>query len=284
MCEHQHEQPYDHVVHLKFSNRHNFSNYDTRGILAVSFLMRFLYATILLATAASAQYSRGTWTAFGGDPQRTGWNKAETEITPETAPKLKLEWSIKLDNTPLAMHGLTPPIARAQIYTAKGVRDLVIVAGSSDKLYVIDSDTGKLYWQKMLATEGVPQRTSTWLCPNALTATPVLGPAPSGTTGNGQALYVLASDGRLHAFNLISGEDLTPPTKFVPSFAKRLTRLFPGAAGTGWPSHFSNGLPPTVSRIVGTRSTRCPGAFRNSPRAAMPFGQETISGVEMPPS
>src|SRR6266853_1923255 len=146
-----------------------------------------LSSAMLLSTASHAQYSRGAWTAFGGDPQRTGWNKNETEITPDTAPKLRLEWSIKLDNAPLAMHGLTPPLARAQIYTAKGVRDLAIVAGASDRLYVIDSDTGKIYWQKTLASDDVPQRTSTWLCPNALTATPVLAPAPAGSGSTAQA-------------------------------------------------------------------------------------------------
>ena len=178
-----------------------------------------LPVAILFSAAASAQYSRGAWTTFGGDPQRTGWNKLETEITPETAPKLKLEWSIHLDNAPMALHGLTAPVARAQIYTAQGVRDLVVVAGSSDKLYAIDADTGKIFWQKILAKEGAPQRTPSWLCPNALTATPVLGPAPAGSAP-GQALYVLASDGRLHAFNLISGEDLMPATKFLPAFSK----------------------------------------------------------------
>lgn len=181
---------------------------------------RFILTLVVLySSSASAQYSRGAWTTFGGDAQRTGWNKQETEITPETAPKLKLEWSIKLDNMPMAMHGLTAPLARAQIYTAKGVRDLVIVAGSSDKLYAIDADTGRIYWQKTLTTEGTPLRTSTWLCPNALTSTPLLGPPPAGSAG-GQALYVLASDGTLHAFNLISGEDLIPATKFLPAFAK----------------------------------------------------------------
>jgi len=179
-----------------------------------------LFGALLFSGAASAQYSRGAWTTFGGDPQRTGWNKVETEITPENASKLKLEWSIKLDNAPLAMHGLTAPLTRAQIYTAKGVRDLVIVAGSSDKLFAIDSDTGKIYWQKTLASDGAPQRTPSWLCPNALTATPVLGPAPDGSAAGAQALYVLASDGKLHAFNLISGEDLMPATKFLPPFSK----------------------------------------------------------------
>jgi hypothetical protein len=36
----------------------------------------------------------------------------------------------------------------------------------------------------------------------------------------GQALYILASDGKLHAFNLVSGEDVFAPTPFVPAFAK----------------------------------------------------------------
>jgi hypothetical protein len=31
---------------------------------------------------------------------------------------------------------------------------------------------------------------------------------------------VLASDGKLHAFNLVSGEDVVPPMPFVPAFAK----------------------------------------------------------------
>src|SRR5215472_2782035 len=174
---------------------------------------RVLCLAALTAAAANAQYTRGVWPTFGGDPQLTGLNKSETEITPENAPRLKLEWSIKLDNAPMAMHGLTAPVVRAQNYTNKGVLDLVIVAGSSGKLFVIDADTGKIYWQKNLSPEGSPQRTSTWLCPNGLSATPILAQAPPGSSG-GQAVYVLASDGKLHVFNLISGEDVMPPAQF----------------------------------------------------------------------
>ena len=177
--------------------------------------MKVPLIVVVLAACAYSQYSRGTWSAFGGDPQRTGWNKTESEITLESAPKLKLEWSIQLDNAPMALHGLTAPVARAQIYTDKGLLDLVIVAGASDKLFAIDSDTGRIHWEKKLATEDSPKRAPTWLCPNGLTATPVLGQA-----GGQQAVYVLASDGRLHAFNIITGEDLIPATRFVPGFAK----------------------------------------------------------------
>jgi outer membrane protein assembly factor BamB len=177
---------------------------------------------LLTAMLSKAQFGRGSWTTFGGDPQRTGWNKTETDLTPDNVKNLKLEWSVRLDSAPKALHGLTAPLVRATAATSKGVKDLVVVAGASDKVYVIDGDTGKIVWQKTLSMEGTPERQESWLCPNALTATPVIGPAPrsSGPATFGLALYVLGSDGKLHTFSLVSGEDIIPPTSFVPAFAK----------------------------------------------------------------
>jgi outer membrane protein assembly factor BamB len=180
-------------------------------------------ALLTLPMMTPAQFGRGSWTTFGGDPQRTGWNKTETDLTPETVKNLKLEWSVQLDSEAKAMTNLTAPLVRASVATPKGVKDLVIVAGVSNKVFVVDGDTGKMFWQKTLSAEGTPQRKESWLCPNGLTATPIIGPAPktgSAAPGIGQALYVLASDGKLHAFNLVSGEDVVPPTPFVPAFAK----------------------------------------------------------------
>jgi outer membrane protein assembly factor BamB len=180
-------------------------------------------ALLALPMMTPAQFGRGSWTTFGGDPQRTGWNKTETDLTLETVKNLKLEWSVQLDSEAKAMTNLTAPLVRASVATPKGVKDLVIVAGVSNKVFVVDGDTGKMFWQKTLSAEGTPQRKESWLCPNGLTATPIIGPAPktgSGAPGFGQALYVLASDGKLHAFNLVSGEDVVPPTPFVPAFAK----------------------------------------------------------------
>ena len=180
-----------------------------------------LPALLALPMLAPAQFGRGSWTTFGADPQRTGWNKTEPDLTLDNVKNLKLEWSVHLDSAPKAMSNLTPPLVRASMATPHGVKDMVVVAGATNKLYVIDGDTGKIFWEKTLATEGTPQRQDSWLCPNGLTATPVIGPVPhSSAQGFGQALYVLASDGRLHAYNLVSGEDILPPTPFVPAFAK----------------------------------------------------------------
>lgn len=186
------------------------------------------FAILLLALAAipiktPAQFGRGSWTTFGGDPQRTGWNKSEPDLTLDSVKHLKLEWSSKLDSEPKALNNLTAPLVRASIATPRGVKDLVIVGGITNKVFVVDGDTGKIFWEKTLATEGTPQRRESWLCPNGLTATPVIGPVPrsgGAAPGFGQALYVLAGDGKLHAFNLVSGEDVIPPTPFVPAFAK----------------------------------------------------------------
>src|ERR1700678_4686892 len=163
---------------------------------------------LALPVLAPAQFGRGSWTTFGGDPQRTGWNKTETDLTPDSVKHLKLEWSVKLDSEPKALSNLTAPLVRASIATPHGVKDLVIVAVVSNKVFVVDGDTGKIFWEKTLAAEGTPQRRDSWLCPNGLTATPVIGSGPrvdGAAPGVGQVIYVLASDGKLHAFNLEIG-------------------------------------------------------------------------------
>jgi outer membrane protein assembly factor BamB len=186
-------------------------------------IARMLPVLLALPMLSQAQFGRGSWTTFGGDPQRTGWNKTEPDLTRDNVKNLKLEWSVKLDSEPKALSNLTAPLVRASMATPKGVKDLVIVGGAANKVFVVDGDTGKILWQKTLATEGTPERRDSWLCPNGLTATPVIGPGPrtgAGAPGVGQALYTLASDGKLHTFNLITGEDVIPPTAFVPAFAK----------------------------------------------------------------
>ena len=127
------------------------------------------------------------------------------------------------------MNSLTIPLVKGPLITQKGFKELVVVAGASDKLFAIDDDTGRMYWEKTLTVtppaEGA--RRSHWLCPNALNADPIIGPLPqppganeNGGNFRGQAVYVIASDGRLHGFNLISGESVIPPIPFVPPMSK----------------------------------------------------------------
>ena len=156
------------------------------------------------------------WRTYGADPQRTGWAINEKRLTKANVSKLKLEWSLKLDNAPIELYSLTVPLVSVNTITPKGFRDLVITAGSSDNLYAIDADTGKLEWKKTFGREGgapLNRGTGGWLCPNALVATPLYD-------AKTRTVHVISSDGRLHSINVVNGEDRNAPVQFVPPYSK----------------------------------------------------------------
>jgi outer membrane protein assembly factor BamB len=155
------------------------------------------------------------WTMFDGDPQRTGWAKDENEITKDNVKKLKLLWQVKLDNEPLGLGSLTAPVTVSKVIHNSNFLDLAIVGGTSDKLFAIDIDSGKLFWERQLPrpTEPKPKVGSEWLCPSSQNATPIVD-KPTKT------IYALASDGRLYFINWGTGEDKSPPVQVMPPYAK----------------------------------------------------------------
>jgi outer membrane protein assembly factor BamB len=177
---------------------------------------KFSFLCVMIPALVLAQ-GRG-WNTFGGDAQRTGWNRGETDLAPDNIKGLKIEWGTKLNIAPRGLNGLTVPIARANMSTSRGIKDFIILGSASDQLFVVDGDNGKVVWEKTLTIEGKPQRAESWLCPNAQNATPLLAGAPGGR--GGQVVYALASDGRLHGFNLLGGEEVLSPTPFIPAFGK----------------------------------------------------------------
>ena len=54
-------------------------------------------AAFLLSTALLAQDDRGDWSVTGADPAQSGWQKSESQLTPENAgTQVKFLWKIKL--------------------------------------------------------------------------------------------------------------------------------------------------------------------------------------------
>lgn len=160
-----------------------------------------------------------SWPTFGGDSQRDGWAKGETQISPQNVKNLQLLWKLKLDNEPKQLNSLTSPVVINPVYTNQGAETYVVVGGSSDNLYVIDSDTGKLVWQKHFTDTATPYKTGedsgSYFCPVALNDTPVIGNGRDGVT-----VYVVSMDGRLHALNIVTGKDRFPAKQFVPPYSK----------------------------------------------------------------
>ena len=84
----------------------------------------------------------------GVDPGRTGWMKDEKVFTPENVKDMRLLWKVKLDSQPRQMHNLFPPLIAERVTTARGPREMAIVAGISDDLFGIDVASGEVVWKK----------------------------------------------------------------------------------------------------------------------------------------
>ena len=161
------------------------------------------------------------WLTDGGNPQRTAWQKDESVLTAANVGGLRLLWKLKLDNQPRVMHSLFPPLIIEKLNTADGPRQVAIEAGSSDNIYAIDVVKGEVIWKKHFESTWTPPANGRGgpgiLCPGGQTATPVVG--PGGTPGK-YTIYAASWDGMLHQLNAADGEDLAPPSKWMPPNGK----------------------------------------------------------------
>jgi outer membrane protein assembly factor BamB len=180
-------------------------------------MLRTLPRSLAAIAIGCSLLSAANWLTFGGDPQRSGWAKDETLLTKDNAKNIQLDWKIKLENEAKELNALTPAVTLDGVITPHGFKEYVIVGGSSDNLYAVDTESGKVVWQKHF-TNAVPPPSSPpfWLCPQALNDTPVI------LTGKfmGRTVFVISIDGKLHALNINNGEDRFPPTQFVPPYSK----------------------------------------------------------------
>ena len=183
---------------------------------------------VFALAACAGLLSAANWTTFGGNPQREGWAKDESTLSKDNAKDIKLEWKVQLDNGSKELNSLTSPLVVEKLVTPRGFKDAVIVAGASDDVYAIDTDSGKILWQKKFAAAPSTRPPLGFLCPNALNATPVIDPQMMHGT-----VYVLSSDGMLHSLNDVDGEDRMPPIPFVPPESKVWSlNLFKGTVYT----------------------------------------------------
>ena len=194
----------------------------------------FLVAIAAAGAHNAAAQGRGgqNWTTTSGDAQRTAWVKTDPRISKESLqkPGFQLLWKTKLEAAPKQLASLTQPMLLSNIISYKGFKALAFIGGSNDNVYSVDYDLSKLFWKTHLNTWAVPS--GSVICPGALTtitrATPSglptpqapPGPGGGGIRGGNQNVYVVASDGEVHVLNPQTGDDLTPPAKFLPPGAK----------------------------------------------------------------
>ncbi len=170
------------------------------------------------ASGAKSQ-PKANWLTDGGDPQRTSWQRHETQISPATAKNMKLVWKLQLDNEPRQLHNLFPPLIVSDVPTPQGSRQIGVVAGVSDNIYGVDLDTGKQLWKHHFDSTFVETpggRQAGPLCPGGLTATPVIEPLKNGK----YRIWAISWDGRLRQMDVATGQETAPPEPFLPSNGK----------------------------------------------------------------
>jgi outer membrane protein assembly factor BamB len=188
--------------------------------------------SLVFAGAGNAQGRSANWPTYGGDSQRSGWEKTDARITKDTVQDLQLLWKMKLETQPKGLRPLMPPVILGNLISYRGFKELAFIAGNSDIIYSIDADLGKMFWTKHLeyASLDPPATTSSSSCPGGLTAMPVMPPPPAAAAGRGgpaggrgpagpAPVYAISSDGRLHRLNTSTGDDVVQPVSVLPANA-----------------------------------------------------------------
>lgn len=173
----------------------------------------FRCVSLLIWLLGMAAPSIAEWPTFNHDPQRTGWAREETKLTPQTVPGLELKWSAHVENVALALDALTVPLVARGIVTESGTRSMVYVAGSSNHLFALDAGTGVIVWQRTFPSYVKAKDDSFFLCPNAINANPVIDRKQN-------LIFTLALDGRLYGLDLGNGSIRFGPAQLVPPMAK----------------------------------------------------------------
>ncbi|HLK66835.1 MAG TPA: hypothetical protein VKU19_25555 [Bryobacteraceae bacterium] len=146
--------------------------------------MRRVTASFLIfCSCAVAQFGRGGgWTTAGFDAQRSFWVRTDPKISKESLekPGFQYLWKVKLNNQPVQMNSLTSAVTLEGYIGYRGFRTLAHLGGSSNHVFAIDVDLGRLEWEKALP--GSMAQSSTPACPGGMTAE-VSRPTPAGIAG-----------------------------------------------------------------------------------------------------
>ena len=146
--------------------------------------------TLCLMEIAQAQFGRGVgdFSTTGADAQRSSWVRTDAKISRESIqkPGFELVWKVKLNNEAKQLNSLTPATLLTGYIGYRGFRSLGFVGGSADKIFAMDTDLGRIEWQKSLPA-GTGSSAGSLTCPGGMTAnlTRMVATAFPGTAGPG---------------------------------------------------------------------------------------------------
>lgn len=156
-----------------------------------------LALTMGLGSVAFGQRAGFDWLTESSDAQRSAWVRTDGKISPESMQRrepltgFQYLWKMKLNNTASQLNSLHPPATLDRLIGYRGFRMLGFVAGSSNRIFTIDTDLGRMEWERQLKAAPATAP-GTLSCPGGMTTgiiRPLMAaipPAPGGPVGRGR--------------------------------------------------------------------------------------------------
>jgi len=159
---------------------------------------RCLIVSVLAVLVSPALFAQGRggaeWTTASGDAQRTGWVRTDNRISVATMskPGFQFLWKLKAEHlAPAQLQAFTQPVHLDRIVGFRGFKSILTFGSSSDTVYAIDDDPGRMMWWTHINYSGdAPQPEPTAACPGGITAAPSrptpIAPGAAGAAGGGR--------------------------------------------------------------------------------------------------
>lgn len=121
-----------------------------RGPAAACFGSAFVWVGLVCAQGRGG----ADWMTAGGDAQRSSWLRSDPKISKAAMqkPGFAFLWKVKLKNDARGATALTAPATLDRYIGYRGFRSLGFFGGSSDQVFALDTDLGRLEWSKPVAS------------------------------------------------------------------------------------------------------------------------------------
>ena len=194
----------------------------------------FTLAVLIFFVGAGVIAAQIDWPSFGGDSQRTGWERSDTRITRENVKDFELVLKRKFPGPYAGPRSLTPPVVVGLLISYRGFKELAFTASGSDTIWSVDADLNRVFWKRQFEPENT--RAGTSACAKTVATMPALVPPvvfgkraagghrrpalPGNQFGEVRPMFAVSNDGKLHKLNTSDGSDLSAPLDFLPANIK----------------------------------------------------------------
>ncbi|MEP7043810.1 MAG: PQQ-binding-like beta-propeller repeat protein, partial [Dokdonella sp.] len=127
------------------------------------------------------------WLQFGYSQQHSGYNTAETQISPANVTAIAQVYSVSLPHS-----SDSSPVLLTAVSTASGSKDLLFLVTKDGHLLALDAADGSVLWSKQPTSTGG----------NLTTGAPAIDP-------NRQFVYAYGLDGYVHKYAVGDGSETT---------------------------------------------------------------------------